>query len=200
MAPEMLPAVFDLFVQAERTMDRSQGGLGIGLTLVRTIAQLHGGSVLALSDGPGRGSEFIVSLPLLKSGRETAGIEAAVAPGDRARATRRVLVVDDNRDAADSMALLLRLGGHDVVIAESGHAALETEREQRPDLVLLDIGLPDVDGYEVARRLRAAGCPAILAALTGYGQPEDRERALEAGFDEHLVKPVDPRALERLLD
>jgi len=200
MPAEMLPVVFDLFVQAERTMDRSQGGLGIGLTLVRTIAQLHGGSVLALSDGPGQGSEFVVSLPLLRSGRETSGLEVAVAPEGRASARRRVLVVDDNRDASDSLALLLRLGGHQVFIAESGHAALETELAQQPDLILLDIGLPDLDGYEVARRLRAAGCSAILAALTGYGQPEDRERALEAGFDEHLVKPVDPRALERLLD
>jgi len=199
MTPEMLPLIFDLFVQAERTMDRSQGGLGIGLTLVRTIAELHEGNVLALSAGLGKGSEFIVSLPLLEAAREPTAPGAGEARVPGIKASRHVLIVDDNRDAADSLALLLRLEGHQVVSAETGRAALEIARMLKPDLILLDIGLPDLDGYEVARRLRQAGCSARLAALTGYGQPEDRARACEAGFDDHLVKPIDPSVLDLML-
>jgi len=197
---EVLPKVFDLFMQVERTYSRAQGGLGIGLTLVRSLVSLHGGSVEARSDGPGRGSEFVVRLPLAAGqlaahdwdGRDAR--PAAVAP-------RRILVVDDNRDAADSLGMLLKFLGADVCTANDGPAALEAFRTYRPSVVLLDIGLPEMDGYEVARRTRQQpeGGDVTLIALTGWGQEEDRRRSKEAGIDHHLVKPVDLNALEKLL-
>ncbi len=190
---DVLPHVFDLFRQADRTLDRSEGGLGIGLTLVKRLAELHGGRVEAHSDGPGRGSEFVVRLPL------SAGpAPPAPPPAPRpAPAARRVLVVDDNADAADTLAALLHGRGHAVRVARDGDAALLAAREFGPEVVLLDIGLPGMDGYAVARALRAApgGGGLRLVALTGYGRDEDRRRSSEAGFDEHLVKPVAPEVL-----
>jgi CheY-like chemotaxis protein len=201
IAADMLPRVFDLFMQANSTLDRAQGGLGIGLTLVRRLVELHGGKVEVHSEGLGHGSEFVVRLPLPE---QPAAVPAAEpdAPAAAARPSpQRVLVVDDNRDAAESVALMLRLDGHDVRVAHDGPAALEAARSFRPEVVLLDIGLPRMSGHEVAARLlqqRHNGRP-LLVALTGYGQDEDRRRSREAGFDHHLVKPVDPQTLRELL-
>jgi len=191
----MLPRVFDLFVQADRSLERSAGGLGIGLTLVRQLVQLHGGTVEAASAGPGRGSTFTVRLPIL---------EAPAASDDAARpavtgAPRRVLVIEDHDDAREMLRNLLLLLGHEVHEACDGASGIEEARRLRPDAALIDIGLPGIDGYEVARRIRAEVPGARLVAVTGYGQPEDRERALDAGFDVHLVKPIDPEQLQRLL-
>jgi PAS domain S-box-containing protein len=200
MAPEVVPHIFELFMQADRSAARSQGGLGIGLTLVRQLVELHGGSVHAASPGLGQGSEFTVRLPALASAPALAEPKPRAGRAAPARA-RRILVVDDNEDVADSLALVLRLGGHDVRVAHDGPAALEAAHAYRPEVVLLDIGLPGMTGYEVARRLRQqppAGL-ALLIALTGYGQEEDRRRSCEAGFDVHLTKPVDPADLKELL-
>jgi signal transduction histidine kinase/integral membrane sensor domain MASE1/CheY-like chemotaxis protein len=200
--PEMLGHIFELFAQADRLPERVQEGLGIGLTLVRSLAQLHGGTVTAASAGPGRGSEFIVRLPCLPP-HTPLRPPASKAPADTARAQpRRVLVVDDNADSAESLGILLQMQGHDVRLAHDGPSALAAAREHRPELVLLDIGLPaGMDGYEVAQRLRPeAGLErAVIVAVTGFGQQEDRQRAADAGFDDHLVKPVDIQKLWRLL-
>jgi signal transduction histidine kinase/CheY-like chemotaxis protein len=196
----MLTQVFDLFTQVESSVVRSQGGLGIGLTLVRSLVELHGGSVTAHSEGPGTGSEFVVRLPALPELRS-----GDCGPGGNGRragsSARRILVVDDNGDAADSLAVLLRLMGNDVRTARDGPAALEAAGAYRPDVVLLDLGLPRMSGYEVCRRLREghfANGPLVVA-LTGYGQDEDRRRTREAGFDHHLVKPVNPDELGEVL-
>lgn len=196
---DVLPRVFDLFAQADRTLDRSEGGLGIGLTLVKGLVELHGGTVKAASDGPGRGSEFTVRLPVVRRAAEPKP-PAARVPSSRA-AAKRVLVVDDNADAADSLAALLQLLGHRVRVAHSGAEALQTVGSFHPDVGVLDIGLPGMTGYELAGRLRAdlAGDPLTLIALTGYGQAEDRVRARDAGFDHHLTKPADPAALCALI-
>jgi PAS domain S-box-containing protein len=197
IAPEMLERVFDLFVQTE-TPSGMQEGLGIGLSLVRAVAEHHGGRVSARSAGPGRGSRFDVTLPLLtcEAWRGPAPLRRAaeVVP-----ARKRIVIVDDNRDALESLATLLRLSGHDVTIATNGQEGVRLVEETLPDLALLDIGMPGMSGYEVARRLREAGCTVKLAAVTGYGGPEDRERSRAAGFDHHFVKPIDPARLERLL-
>jgi CheY-like chemotaxis protein len=198
---ELLPSVFDLFVQGERSLARTEGGLGIGLTVVRQLVALHGGTVAARSDGPGRGSEFTVLLPVLTHPPLVRGLDAhweARAP----RVVRRVLVVDDNRDSADMMSALLRTWGHEVRTMYNGPAALASAAEHRPDIVLLDIGLPGMDGYAVARELRARGQGGalLLIAFTGYGQDEDRLRVRKAGFDHHLVKPVDPAELEAIIE
>ena len=198
IAPELLPRIFDLFTQADRTLDRSQGGLGIGLSLVQKLVELHGGTVEAHSAGLGQGSEFIVRLPALSPARESiAPIETAKQPAQ----TSRVLVVDDNVDAADMLVMMLQMFGHEVRAAYSGQTALETAVEYQPDFVLLDIGLPDMNGYEVARRLRQQPQTkdVRLIAMTGYGQDSDRQRSQEAGFDHHLVKPVEPQKLQDLL-
>jgi signal transduction histidine kinase/CheY-like chemotaxis protein len=200
IAPEMLPRVFDLFRQAEQTLDRSAGGLGIGLTLVKSLVELHGGRVEAFSEGLAQGSEFVVRLPVSESAREPSA-NGALPVETPSRPGRRVLVVDDNVDAADSLAMVLRVGGYDARTAHDGLAALQMAEGFRPEVVLLDIGLPKMDGYEVARRLRerVGSENVFLVAITGYGQEGDRRRAEEAGFDAHLVKPADPTALHRLL-
>jgi CheY-like chemotaxis protein len=192
---EMLPQVFDLFTQVNPSIDRAEGGLGLGLTLVRKLVEMHGGRVEAHSAGPGLGSEFVVCLPAYSLA------DRAGAAGSDTPSGLRILVVDDNQDAADTLSDLLSLWGHEVRVAYTGLDALAITREYRPDAVLLDIGLPGLDGYEVAREIRGdASLSGIrLLAITGYGQDEDRERSLAAGFNEHLTKPVDPQALERLL-
>ncbi len=195
MSSELLPRIFDLFVQGNRTLDRSQGGLGIGLSIVKRLVQLHGGEVVAKSLGPEHGSTFEIRLPRI------ARSQVASPEAEPAKATpRRVLVVDDNVDAADSLAALLKLQGHETHAVYSGQEALERVESFRPDVVLIDIGLPRMNGYDLANRLREAGHPALrLVAITGYGQVEDRERAHAAGFDDYLVKPVEEPALERAL-
>lgn len=196
--PELLPNIFDLFVQGERSLARSQGGLGIGLTLVKGIAELHGGSVSASSDGPGTGSEFVIRIPAADEPTVRTAVPPAPPPNG---ARRHVLIVDDNVDAAESITLMLRLNGHRVDVAHDGFAAVEIATRQRPDVILLDIGLPGRDGYEVARLLRADEglAQTKIVALTGYGQREDQRRARDAGMDLHLTKPVDPLMLERVL-
>jgi PAS domain S-box-containing protein len=197
--PESQATIFDLFEQAGRGLDRVQGGLGIGLTLARTLIELHGGSIALHSDGIGKGAEFTLRLPLL------AQAAAADRPAERAAADApagtRVLLVEDNPDTADSMVLLLEMLGHRVDLAPDGTSALALVTARVPEVMLVDIGLPDIDGYEVARRVRADASlsPVLLVALTGYGQREDRERAFAAGFDHHFVKPVDPDELNAFL-
>jgi signal transduction histidine kinase/CheY-like chemotaxis protein len=196
--PQVLPYIFDLFTQAERTPDRSQGGLGIGLALVKSLVALHGGRVAAFSDGPNKGSEFVIRLPLL-SGAEAQ--EAQQPPDQANEGAVRVLVVDDNADAAQMLATLLEAHGHVVGVEYDGTGGLARALRERPEVMLLDIGLPDMDGHELARRLRSSPdtANAMLIALTGYGQSEDRERARQAGFDRHLVKPADLSELLRIL-
>jgi signal transduction histidine kinase/integral membrane sensor domain MASE1/ActR/RegA family two-component response regulator len=196
IAPEVLPHVFDLFVQADHSLERTAGGLGIGLTLVRQIVELHGGTVQASSRGAGRGSRFTVRLPTTVAAPPAPA--AAPAPGDR---RQRILVVEDNDDAREMLRELVRLLGHEVHDAADGATGAEMAIQLRPDVTLVDIGLPGVDGYEVARRIRndVRGRRLRLVALTGYGRREDRERALAAGYDEHLVKPVEPARLAALL-
>jgi PAS domain S-box-containing protein len=204
IAPEVLPYVFDLFVQAEHGVGRAQGGLGIGLTLVKRLVELHGGRVSASSEGLGKGSEFVVRLPAISalssplSALSQASGEAAPAP---AGPPRRILVVDDNVDAAESLAMILRLEGQEVRVAHDGPSALEAAPVYRPEVVFLDIGMPGMDGYEVARRLRQVpGLEGtVLIALTGWGQDQDRRRSQEAGFDRHLLKPVERRSLAEVL-
>jgi PAS domain S-box-containing protein len=197
ISPEALPRLFDMFYRADRSLEQHEGGLGIGLTLVRQLVELHGGSVEASSDGVGRGSTFTVRLPVVD---EPNPREAGESPA-LSSAHRRVLVVDDNRRAADPLAEILRLDGHHVQTAYDGREALAAAERFRPDVALLDIGMPEINGYDVARRLRSEtwGERMFLVALTGLGSPEDRERAREAGFDTHLVKPVDVDALEKIL-
>lgn len=204
IAPELLPRVFDLFMQAESSLDRAQGGLGVGLALVRRLVEMHGGAVEAHSAGIGQGTEMVVRLPLLTGpGAKEAGA-GAPAPArqmETAAEPLRILIVDDNEDSAESLAVLMELAGHEVRTAFEGLSALEEARTFRPDAVLLDIGMPKLDGYEVARRLRQEpGMDGVLLlAMTGYGQEEDRRRSREAGFDHHLVKPVDLNQLRGLL-
>jgi PAS domain S-box-containing protein len=200
ISADMIPRLFTMFSQAQAALGRAEGGLGIGLSLVRGLVTLHGGSVEARSDGPGTGSEFIVRLPIGTPPAETSDIEAA-AEGLVAGAGLKVLVVDDNRDAADACATLLELSGHHVQIAYTGRRALELAETFRPHALLLDIGLPDVNGYQLAAKLRAApwGRGIILIAVTGWGQEDDRRRAFEAGFDHHLTKPIAPESVESLL-
>ncbi len=191
MTPELVARAFDLFVQESRSLDRAQGGLGIGLTMVRTLVKMHGGAVRAFSEGPGRGSEFVVRLPLAPRAQPTATHDAASTSGAGGRPLR-VLLVDDNVDAANAVGLLLEMLGHEVTVAHDGPAALAAAAAVPPELVLLDIGLPGMDGYAVAARLRSSGHErATLVALTGYGQHEHTRRSSEAGFDRHLVKPLD---------
>jgi CheY-like chemotaxis protein/two-component sensor histidine kinase len=197
IAPEMLPHVFQLFTQADRSLHRAQGGLGLGLALVRALVERHGGRVTGESAGLGHGSQFTVRLPL------STQAPVSAAGGGAARPTRpgRILLVEDNPDAREALRAVLELEGHRVAAAVDGRAALELAATFRPEFVFIDLGLPGLDGYEVARRLRGAGAAkgVCLVALTGYGQPEDRRRTQEAGFDSHLVKPVTPEQLFELI-
>ena len=195
IGPELLPRVFDLFVQGQQAIDRRSGGLGLGLAIVKSLAEMHGGDVSAASEGLGHGSRFTVRLPVV----ERAPVQTSrPAPLEATAVGSRILLVDDNADAADSLAELLRMVGYEVRTAGHAEAALALLDDFSPELGLLDIGLPDIDGYELAARLRAdPRCQGMrLVALTGYGRDNDRAKALAASFDEHLVKPV---AIERLL-
>jgi signal transduction histidine kinase/ActR/RegA family two-component response regulator len=203
ISPEDLPNVFDLFVQVDESLDRSQGGLGLGLTLVKSLTAMHGGRVAAFSDGDGKGSTFEIRLPLhaaapaVEPARPSAASAASAAA---AAAARRVMVVEDNPDNRRIMERLIRLWGHEVQTAADGPEGVALAAAMRPEVALVDIGLPGLDGYQVARQIRERlGASVHLVALTGYGQPEDRRRTAEAGFDEHLVKPVEPERLRRLL-
>lgn len=201
IAPTLLPYVFDLFIQGERTPDRAQGGLGLGLALVKSIAALHDGRVSAFSDGIGKGSTFAIMLPLAPEAGATDHVPADGAAHAGRAAPVRVMIVDDNVDAAQSLAALLEAEGHLVMVAEDGESTLKAIEGAAIQVFILDIGLPDMDGYELARRLRAdpANAGAVLVALTGYGQAHDRVLSKAAGFDHHFVKPVDSAALSRLL-
>jgi len=194
--PDLRLRVFDLFVQGPDTRSMARGGLGLGLTLVRQLVQLHGGTVEALSDGPGTGSEFVVRLPYVPAIAATRGRAPRL---DASGHGRRILVVDDNVDAAEALAELLREYGHSVRTAHGAGAGIAEALRSRPEIVLLDISMPDADGYEVASRLRAELTGTMLVALTGYGEKRHRERSRAAGFDHHLTKPVDTGALEKLL-
>lgn len=198
ISSELLPHIFDAFVQGERTLDRAQGGLGLGLTLVRHLVALHNGSVAVSSDGPNCGSSFTVRLPRVQPAKAVTEAEKEVRPKV---APQRILVIEDNRDARETLRMMLELAGHEVFAAAEGSSGLELLRSERPRIALIDVGLPGIDGYEVAKRYRAqAKNPeAVLVALTGYGTEEARRRAHEAGFDHHLVKPVDPNALDDVL-
>jgi two-component system CheB/CheR fusion protein len=201
IAPEVLPRIFDLFTQADRALDRSQGGLGIGLTLVRTLVEMHGGTVQAASTGPGQGSEFILRLPALPT-----PLQNGKSPDEKPvlvheRLNRRVLIIDDNRDSTETLATLMRIWHHEVQTAHDGPSALATAKAFQPDVVFLDIGLPGMNGFEVAKNLRRLPDlpPMLLVALSGYSQDGDRFQAHEAGFDHYLVKPVFPEVLRDFL-
>ncbi len=206
ISPELLPRIFDLFAQEQSSLERSQGGLGVGLTLARRLVEMHGGALVASSAGAGRGSQFRVTLPALTEENATApalvparGHEAPSVSQPRGR---QVLVVDDSADTVAALADLLREWGHSVRTAHDGPSGVEAALAYVPEVVLLDIGLPGMDGFEVAERLRADPrlSKTILIAVTGYGQESDRRRCLEAGFDHHLLKPVDFAKLQTLLE
>ena len=226
ISPDMLPKIFELFTQIDRSLDRSQGGLGIGLSLVRSVVEMHLGVVQASSAGLGKGSEFVVRLPRLarasliqsspgqsdQASQLCPPADISISNGADTQATRpssckdrrlcrRILVVDDNRDSTESLARLLRLSGHEVETAFDGAAALQAARDYRPEVIFLDLGLPEMDGYETAKRLRQDRdlAKVTLIAMTGYGQEEDRRKSQETGFDGHMVKPADPVDLEKLL-
>jgi signal transduction histidine kinase/ActR/RegA family two-component response regulator len=202
IAPAMVPRVFEIFAQAASAEPRSQGGLGIGLSLAKGLIELHGGTIEARSDGPGKGTEFLVRLPLAKGSPEgellASAAERSAAPSS---AQQRILIVDDNRDNADSLAKLLRKRGHEIWTVYSGEEALQAVETARPDVVLLDLEIPKPDGFEVCRRIRSGplGRAPLLVAMTGRARETDRERTREAGFDHHMAKPIDPGAILGLL-
>ena len=204
LAADRLDGVFEMFSQVETALSRSRGGLGVGLSLTRKLIEMHGGEVVARSEGLGQGSEFVVRLPLASAapsdGRSATSLTPATPPAGSGKALR-ILVADDNEDAASTLAALLELLGNDVRRAHDGEQAVEVARDFAPQLALLDIGMPRLNGYECCRQIRAlpGGGAMTLVAVTGWGQPDDRRRSAEAGFDQHLVKPVDPEALARLV-
>jgi CheY-like chemotaxis protein len=193
---DMLPRIFDMFTQLQAHRDRTYGGLGIGLTLARRLVELHGGRIEAKSEGSGHGSRFSVELPVLEA--EMPGISPVREVGGPPIPCR-VLVADDNQDAAEMLRLMLGLKGHDVRVATDGLHAIEIAKGFEPDVAFLDIGMPGIDGYETARRIRALGRRILLVALTGWGQDEDKQRSREAGFDHHITKPPEREMLERLI-
>ena len=204
MSPETLATVFEPFTQADGTLDRSQGGMGLGLTVVHSLVALHGGTVHAASDGLGKGSQFVVCLPLCQAPqRSLLAARSERTPSSSLPAlgsARRVLIIEDSADIRESMQMLLTDLGHEVQVAGDGREGLDLALAGRPDVVLVDIGLPLIDGYEVARRLRAElGHRILLVALTGYGQPDDQQRARQAGFDRHFTKPVDVHTLHQVM-
>ena len=198
IAPELLPRVFELFTQGQRSLDRAQGGLGIGLTLVRRLVELHGGRVDAYSEGLSKGSVFVVCLPRAEARRtDDVSPNAAIAASPLSR--KRIVIIEDDTDGREALCMQLLLAGHEVHEAKDGQSGIEVVQRVRPDVVLLDIGLPGLDGYEVARRLKSGqDCPRLVA-VTGYGRSEDKDRAMTAGFDAHLTKPVEPDELHRTL-
>jgi len=199
IAPEDLPYLFEVFSQADhQKLDRSRGGLGVGLAVVKGLVEMHGGEVEAHSEGPGKGAELAVRLPVATGGPDLAGLEETAVPSS----ARRILVVEDNTDAAITMRDFLELSGHEVQLAASGADGVQAARDFHPEIVLCDIGLPGMDGFEVAAALRRdpTTSSARLIAVTGYGGDEDRRRSKEAGFDLHLTKPVDPAKLRALLE
>jgi CheY-like chemotaxis protein len=195
----VLPHIFDLFVQADVAIDRSKGGLGIGLTLVRRLVELHGGTIEVASAGPGHGAIFTVRLPASGSPKPTA---TADRTSDARQSSKRVLLVDDQADAREMYSIVLRAAGHHVYAAEDGPSALVVLTRTPLDVAIVDIGLPGMDGYELARQIRSApeGRKVTLIALTGYGLPDDHKRSSAAGFDRHLVKPVAPEDLQRAIE
>jgi two-component system, chemotaxis family, CheB/CheR fusion protein len=200
IAADGLPRVFDMFAQVDTSLERSRDGLGIGLTLVKTLVEMHGGTVDVHSDGLGCGSEFVVRLPVLAETPKP--LSPATVSEPMPSVGRRILVVDDSEDGAESLAMLLRLAGHETHVAHDGFEAIEAVQRLRPDVVLLDIGLPRLNGYEACRRIREEpwGKDLVLVALTGWVGEDDRHRSSEAGFDKHMVKPVDRDALLTYLD
>jgi len=199
ITPDLLPRIFDLFTQGDRSLDRSEGGLGIGLTLVENLVRMHSGSIEARSEGAGLGSEFIVRLPIVATVPASNGETVAAAiPGQ----SKRILIIEDNVDAADTLAMMLQTMGHEAHAAYDGPSGLKDFAQWRPSIVLLDIGLPGMNGFEVAQRLRASSPKNHLKiiALSGYGSDSDRERSRNAGFDHHLVKPVNFDAMEKVLN
>ncbi|HZA94731.1 MAG TPA: ATP-binding protein, partial [Burkholderiaceae bacterium] len=198
---EMLPLLFEMFAQIDRTLERAQGGLGIGLALVKSLVELHGGSVEAHSEGQGRGSQFVVNLPLTVADAQVSAEEPASILPSRHSKNIRVLVVDDNVDSADSLSQCLRMLGYQTLTAHDGLEAVRSTESYNPDVALLDIGLPHMSGHEAARQIRAQpqGARLLLIALSGWGQEEDRRKSKAAGFDHHFVKPVDIDALTNVL-
>jgi len=199
----VLPSIFGMFSQVDSAIDRSEGGLGIGLALVKGLVTLHGGTVEAASEGLGRGSSFTIRMPGDSIRRNSKVMVTADQPARAPEALRgRILVVDDNRDAASSLAMVLRAAGHAVITGHSGEDALEIGAQEKPDAIVLDIGMPDMNGYEVARRMRRTewGKSVLLLAVTGWGQKEDVQRAFGAGFDFHMTKPADPEGIEHLVE
>jgi CheY-like chemotaxis protein/anti-sigma regulatory factor (Ser/Thr protein kinase) len=199
IAPDKLESIFEMFQQVDQSLERTRGGLGIGLTLVKRLVELHGGRISVRSGGQGRGSEFIVRLRVLAEGDSP----AAAPRESKAVVTQsqRILVIDDNRDAARSLAMLLQLSGHEVEMAHDGRQAIEQAEAWKPSVMLLDLGMPEMNGYDVCRTVRqtAWGKSIRIVALTGWGQDQDRRKTREAGFDDHLVKPVDPSVLNKIL-
>jgi len=199
--PDMLARVFDIFTQVDRSLEKSQGGLGIGLSIAKRLVEMHGGSIVARSEGHGRGSEFVVRLParIGASLRPSADASfAAAAP----RVRHRILVADDNADSASTLSLMLEVLGNEVFVAHDGVEALDLARRHRPQAILLDIGMPRMNGYDACARIREQpwGREPLIVALTGWGQEEDKNRSKAAGFDRHLVKPVEPAMLEKILE
>jgi CheY-like chemotaxis protein len=199
MSPEVLESAFELFRQGDQGIDRPEGGLGIGLTLVKRLVGLHGGTVEARSEGPSKGSEFVVRLPLAEEPGAQAGLSSSGVASPAPR--RRILIVDDNADAANALRYLLQNDGHHVELASDGSSGLALAHRLKPDVLLLDIGLPQLNGYDFARQVRSDESlkNATLIAITGYGQPGDQLRAAKAGFDHHMTKPIEFQQLQELL-